>query len=129
MRPRREYLDFLRDILDAAQKARKFVEGLRYDTFRVNDEKVFAVVRALEVIGEAARHVPSSLRARYPEIAWLDITGMRDKLIHEYFGVDLEVVWRTVQEDLPPLEAAVRKMLEDLERGLFPPSRKGRRTE
>jgi len=115
VRARREYADYLRDILDAAGKAQRFVEGIDFRAFKGNDEKVFAVVRALEIIGEAARQVPASLRTRYPDLAWRDITGMRDKLIHAYFGVDVDVVWRTVQDELPLLQSAVQRMLQDLE--------------
>jgi uncharacterized protein with HEPN domain len=106
-------VDYLRDIVDAAGKARRFVEGLDFAAFQRNDEKVFAVVRALEIIGEAARQVPASVRARHHDLAWKDIAGMRDKLIHDYFGVDLEVVWRTVHEDLPPLLAVIEHMLSE----------------
>jgi uncharacterized protein with HEPN domain len=73
------------------------------------------VVRALEIICEAAREVPTDVRRRYPQVPWQDMADMRNKLIHEYFGVDLEVVWRTVQEDLPPLVGAVQQILVKLE--------------
>ena len=116
MRRNRECADYLKDILEHAAQAQQFVAGVEFDAFRTNIEKVLAVVRALEIIGEAARQVPSAMRARYREIPWEDIIGMRNKLIHDYFGVDLEVVWRTVREDLPPLREAVARMLEDLER-------------
>jgi len=114
MRRRREYVDYLRDMLDGAAKALRFVEGVDLDAFRTNDEKVFAVVRAIEVIGEAAKHVPPSIRRRYAELPWQDIAGMRDEVIHGYFGVDLEVVWRTVHEDLPELQKIVTPILADL---------------
>jgi uncharacterized protein with HEPN domain len=71
------------------------------------------VVRALEIIGEAARHIPRNLRLKYPDVPWSKLTGMRDKLIHDYFGVDLEVLWKTVQQDLPELQQAVAKMLKE----------------
>jgi uncharacterized protein with HEPN domain len=72
-------------------------------------------VRALETIGEAARNIPASLRRRYPQVPWRDLVDMRNKLIHEYFGVDQEVLWRTVREDIPPLCDAVRQMLAEME--------------
>ena len=72
------------------------------------------MIRALEVIGEAARHIPGTLREKYADVPWEDMVGMRSKLIHDYFGVDLNVVWRTVHEDLPPLRDAVAQILADI---------------
>ena len=81
MRRKRDYTDYLRDILDAAQKAERFIAGVEFEAFQTNDEKVFAVIRALEIIGEAARHISPALRARYPEVPWREVAGMRDKLV------------------------------------------------
>jgi uncharacterized protein with HEPN domain len=117
MKSNREYTDYLQDILDAAGKAMRFVKDVDFAAFRANDEKVFAVIRALEIIGEAARNIPKSLCERYTEIPWEDIVGMRNKVIYDYFGVDLEVIWKTLHEDLPPLPAAIEKILEDLKKG------------
>ena len=117
MKSDREYTDYLQDILDAATKARQFMEHVVFEAFCDNDEKVFAVIRALEIIGEAAKNIPKSIRGRYTEIPWEDIVGMRNKVIHDYFGVDLEVIWKTLHEDLPPLQAAIAKVLEDLKKG------------
>jgi uncharacterized protein with HEPN domain len=115
MKSKRTYVDYLHDMLDHVQKAERFLAGVDFDTFCANDEKILAVVRALEIIGEAARHLPESMQQRYAEVPWRNIIGMRNVLIHRYFGVDLEVVWETVQRDLPPLRAAVTRMLADLE--------------
>ncbi len=114
MSARRDYTDSLRDILEYANKAERFVVGIDFRAFQSNEEKTLAVIRALEVIGEAARHIPGPLRAQYPEVPWEDMVGMRSKLIHDYFGVDLKVVWRTLKEDIPPLCAAVARMLADI---------------
>ena len=111
---KRVYSDYLNDILDAAQKAERFVSGVTFEEFQLNDEKVYAVIRALEVIGEAAKRIPSSIRQCYSALPWSDIVGMRDKLIHAYFGVDLHRVWGTIKQDLPTLIQTVRRMLEDL---------------
>ena len=109
----RSSADYLNDILDAAEKAVRFVSGLTFEEFRDNDEKVYAVIRALEVIGEASKSVPTHVRRRYPEVPWKEIAGMRDKLIHGYFGVNLKRVWDTVQIDLPPLRDVVERMLRE----------------
>lgn len=114
MSTQRVYTDYLQDIVDYAEKAMQFVHGVSFDDFGDNEEKTFAVVRALEVIGEAARHIPKSMRDKYPTVPWKQITGMRNKITHEYFGVDLDVVWKTVHEDLPPLRDSVKKILLDL---------------
>lgn len=111
---KREYLDSISDMLDAIGKARSFCAGCTFRTFAKDDKTVYAVIRALELIGEAAKKVPPSLRNKYPIVPWRDITGMRDKLIHEYFGVDLQTVWATVREDLPALLPQIRRIRNDL---------------
>jgi uncharacterized protein with HEPN domain len=105
MKTRREYLDYLKDIQDALEKIQSFTAGLDFESFAQDDKTTFAVIRALEIIGEAARKIPKAVRSRYPDVPWQDMTAMRDKLIHDYFGVDLRVVWKTLGIDLPPLKA------------------------
>lgn len=114
MSAKRVYTDYLQDIVDYSEKALRFVRGVSFDDFGDNEEKVFAVVKMLEIIGEAARHLPKAVRDKYDTIPWKQVTGMRDKMTHEYFSVDLEVVWRTVHDDLPPLRETAKKILQDM---------------
>ena len=116
MRRKRTYADYLRDMVEYAEKAERFTQGIGLADFQKDEQKVLAVVRALEVIGEAARQIPRSLRNRNPDIPWRQITGMRNIVIHEYFGIDTEVIWKTVREDLPPLRSAVARVLAELEK-------------
>jgi uncharacterized protein with HEPN domain len=115
----RDYRDYLRDIVDHAAKAEGFIAGVHFEAFRENEEKVFAVVRALEVIGEAAARLPQAFRTRYPDVPWANMAGMRNKLIHAYFGIDVAVVWETVKEKLPSIRESVSLILWQLnqERG------------
>ena len=111
----RDSRDSLQDILTTIEMTEKFVAGLSFDDFQNDDKTVFAVTRAIEVIGEAAKNIPLAIREQYPEIPWKGVTGMRDKLIHAYFGVNLKVLWDTTQQDLPVLKPVIIRMLKDLE--------------
>lgn len=107
---KREYEDYLNDMVENAEKALSFVDGLDYEAFRRDDKAIYAVIRAFEIVGEAARQIPQAVRDENPEIPRREISAMRNKLTHEYFGVNTEVVWRTVQEDLPVIIPALRNM-------------------
>lgn len=109
----REFLDSVDDMLDAIHKAHSFCAGMAFKSFAKDDKTVYAVIHAVEIIGEAAKKVPPSVRKKYPQIPWRDITGMRDKLVHEYFGVDLQTIWTTVRQDLPALLPLVQRLRDD----------------
>jgi uncharacterized protein with HEPN domain len=112
---RRDYRDYLQDILDAVNDIESFVGSMSYEDFKKDRKTLNAVVRSIEIIGEASKKLPSALREKYKELPWKEITGMRDKLIHAYFGVDTETLWKTVKDDIPPLRQIIQKMLKDLE--------------
>lgn len=111
---KRIYSDYIRDILNAINETKEFVEKMNYEAFVADQKTVNAVIRSLEVLGEAVKNIPKSLRKEYPEIPWSKMAGMRDKLIHEYFGVDLEIVWQVIHEDLPPIKPHIERILHDL---------------
>lgn len=111
MKAGRSHQDYLNDMLDAMSKAEQFVEGMSFDEFSADDKTVFAVVRALEIVGEPAKKIPPEIRTLRQDIPWREIAGMRDKLTHDYFGVDVAVIWRTVSEDVPLLREGIRALL------------------
>ena len=106
---------FLNDILDSIQKIEIYTQGMTYDQF-VKDEKTKdAVLRNLEIIGEAIKNIPGDIKEKYSEIKWKGITGMRDKLIHEYFGVSFPIVWETIKNDMTILKNEVKKIFDEIE--------------
>jgi len=116
MKHNREYTDYLKDILDAIEKTQQFVDGMDFEKFSYDSKTVFAVIRALEIIGEASKKIPETTKRQNPDLPWREMAGIRDKLIHEYFGMNLQVVWNTVNEDIPRLKPGISAMLEKIER-------------
>lgn len=109
----RDYKVYLEDILEAAARINSYMKGLSKSQFKADDKTLDAVVRNLEVIGEAVKKVPKTVRRKAPEVDWKKIAGLRDILIHEYFGVDPEIIWDVVQNKLPALEIQVKAILAD----------------
>ena len=104
---------YLQHILDAISNIEKFIEGITKEEFTRNLEKQYAVLRGLEIIGEAAKNLSRELKRKYPHIPWKEIAGMRDKLIHQYFGVNLDLVWETVKTKLPELKNQISIILKE----------------
>ena len=111
----RESVDFLKDILESIEKIEKFIKGFEFDDFSKDDKTIYAVIRALEIIGEATKNLPDSLKEEHPEVPWRKMTGTRDKVIHGYFGVDLEVIWRTITRNIPILKPLIKDILNEIE--------------
>jgi uncharacterized protein with HEPN domain len=108
----RDWRMYADDILDACSKIRRFVDGMTYEAFVENDMARDAVMRNVEIIGEAAKHLPDDVLARAPGVEWRKVRGMRDILAHGYFGISLKVVWNTATTKIEPIEAAVRALME-----------------
>ena len=104
---------FLEDILFSIERIEKMTDGLSELEFRHNIEKQDAVLRRLSVVGEAAKNLPKELTAKYPNVKWKDIIGMRDILIHEYFDIKLDRVWLAIIDNLPILKKEIIKMLKN----------------
>ena len=108
---RRDWTLRVHDILEAIARIQRYVAGLSFEEFARDEKTLDAVVRNLEVIGEAARHIPNELEALNPDVPWTYMRGMRNVLAHEYFGVDASILWHTAQNDLPPLVQPLQSML------------------
>ncbi len=101
---------YLNDMLDALRRIEQYTRGVSFDQFRADSKTMDAVVRNLEVLGEAARQIPRDFAAEHPKVPWAKMVGLRNKVIHEYFGVDAEILWQTIQDDLPPLRAQIEDL-------------------
>jgi len=108
---KRDYALYLKDILNCIAKIEEFIKDMDFEEFVRNDMVSSAVVRKLEVIGEATKNIPESIRKKDKEIPWKDMARMRDKLIHFYFGIDYEIVWKTVKGQLPKIKPLIEKAL------------------
>jgi len=106
-------LDYLKDILEAATRAVDYCSELQYDAFLKDTKTQDAVVRNLEIVGEAVKNLSQETRNREPSIPWKNISGMRDRLIHDYFGVNWDVVWSVVKEDLRDIMRRIENMLSE----------------
>jgi uncharacterized protein with HEPN domain len=100
-------------MLEAARKAVTFTEGRSRQDLDSNEMLALALVRLLEIIGEAAKYVPEETKDSHPEVPWLEIAGTRDRLIHGYFSVDLDIVWAIVTNDLPPLIGQLEGIVDE----------------
>ena len=109
----KDLLIYFKDIRLAINSIEKFIEGLDFTQFKADDKTSSAVIRKFEIIGEATKNIPESIRKQYPQIPWKDIAGMRDKLIHAYSEVDLKLVWTTIHQRLPELKSIIEKLIDE----------------
>lgn len=107
---------FAKDIVNEILLVEKFTKDVTYEDFIKNDEKEYAVVRSLEIIGEAANHIPETIKSKYTNIPWTEIIGMRNKITHDYFGTDYNIVWDVVKKDLPEIKPYFEKLSNELSR-------------
>jgi len=105
---------YLRHVIDASERISEYLKGVTKLRFETNHLLQDGIIRQLEIIGEAIKRVSKDVRVIYPEVPWQDIAGMRDKLIHDYFGVDIETVWLTAHDDIPRLKQQIEGILRDL---------------
>lgn len=110
----RDYIDYVQDIYDAIEEVEWFLEGMALEDFVKDKKTINAVVRSVEVIGEATKKIPKSIKEKYPNIPWKKMSGMRDKLIHEYFGIDIEILWKVAVGNVPSLKPTIYNILKEL---------------
>lgn len=109
--PPREWKPRLEDILESTERIQQYTRDMTFDEWMKDQKTIDAVIRNLEIIGEAAKHVPPDVQAAYPKIPWREKKGIRDILAYEYFGVDKKILWKTVKDDVPVLYAGMRMLL------------------
>jgi uncharacterized protein with HEPN domain len=109
----KDFQVYLVDIETYCGKIQGFVDGLTYEDFLKDESKLLSVIRCLEVIGEVSKHIPAEIKVQYPEIAWKIMAGMRDYLIHDYMGVNNQLVWKTAIHDIPKLTKDIQRILLD----------------
>lgn len=113
---KRDYRDYIKDIFDSINEIKSFVKGMSFDEFLKDKRTINAVIRSIEVIGEAAKNISHSIKNKYNNIPWKKMIGMRNKLIHEYFGVDKGILWKTAQKDIVELKRKIKesKIIDEL---------------
>ena len=111
--PNREDVVRVQHMFDAVQKITEFIQARTRADLEIDEKLTLALIRLLEIIGEAAKSISPSFRERYPKIPWKEISGTRDRLIHGYFDIDLDIIWQIVSRDLPSLISEIKKMLSE----------------
>ena len=110
--PSREWKLRIEDILWSIAKIERYTTGLNFEAFEADEKAIDAVVRNMEIIGEASRHIPKSIQELHPEIPWDKMRDIRNVFVHEYFGISISILWQTLKEDLPPLVPLLQEILK-----------------
>jgi uncharacterized protein with HEPN domain len=111
----RSYLMFLEDIIESIEKIEIYIRELTYNAFIEDSKTVDAVVRNLEIIGEASKRIPDNIKENLKEVPWHRMTGLRNIIAHEYFGIDLNIIWKIIKENLPEVKPSLKKLLKESE--------------
>lgn len=111
---RRDVQLYLSDIKEAVERIESYIQDFDFDKFAKDHKTIDAVIRNLSVIGEAVKNIPEEIKSKYPDTAWYEAMGMRNKVVHEYFGVDENILWKTVTEDIPSFGKQIEKISQDL---------------
>jgi len=106
---------YVSDIIEYMERSEEYIKGMNFEQFIEDKKTQDAVIRCIEIIGEAAKNVPDEIRNKYSFIPWRDMAGMRDKIIHRYFTVDFEEVWLVVKKEIPKLKSLIKNVLKNLE--------------
>jgi uncharacterized protein with HEPN domain len=110
----RDFQVYIEDIIQAIDSIQTYTEGLTYNVFARDKKTIDAVIRNFKITGEATKQIPLTVRQEYPKVPWREMAGMRDKLIHGYFGVQLDVVWKTITERIPTVRLLITEVLTEL---------------
>ena len=106
---------FVMDIISALESIEKFVKDMKFEEFQWDDKTISAVIRKFEVVGEATRNLPDRIIEKYTDVPWKRMAGMRNKLIHGYFGLDYKLVWDSIKVEIPKVLHKIKKVLDDIE--------------